>query len=168
MYLESFSPTVSISMAIVITTVVSPLAILNHGLQALLHSSHQEVGVNVPSPWTSMDLGPLWPITYGGNDTIWLLKIGHQRLLFGSLETLPLNTPFYNELSCCEEVQESTSRGFQLTVAAKPSFCSSQPFCHLTPPSWEFRRRQWHPTPVLLPGKSHGWRNLVGCSPWGH
>ena len=29
------------------------------------------------------------------------------------------------------------------------------------------RRRQWHPTPVLLPGKSYGWRNLVGCSPWG-
>ena len=29
------------------------------------------------------------------------------------------------------------------------------------------RRRQWHPTPVLLPGKSHGLRSLVGCSPWG-
>ena len=29
-------------------------------------------------------------------------------------------------------------------------------------------RRRWHPTPVLLPGKSHGWRSLVGCSPWGH
>ena len=28
-------------------------------------------------------------------------------------------------------------------------------------------RRQWHPTPVLLPGESHGWRSLVGCSPWG-
>ena len=28
-------------------------------------------------------------------------------------------------------------------------------------------RRQWQPTPVLLPGKSHGWRSLVGCSPWG-
>ena len=26
---------------------------------------------------------------------------------------------------------------------------------------------KWHPTPVLLPGKSHGWRSLVGCSPWG-
>ena len=26
----------------------------------------------------------------------------------------------------------------------------------------------WHPTPVLLPGKSHGWRSLVGCSSWGH
>ena len=30
-----------------------------------------------------------------------------------------------------------------------------------------WRRRQWHPTPVLLPGKSRGWRSLVGCSPWG-
>ena len=29
------------------------------------------------------------------------------------------------------------------------------------------RRRQWHPTPVLLPGKSHGQRSLVGCSPRG-
>ena len=39
---------------------------------------------------------------------------------------------------------------------------------------WSIQRRQWHPplhqwhpTPVLLPGKSHGWRSLVGCSPWG-
>ena len=31
----------------------------------------------------------------------------------------------------------------------------------------EAQRRQWHPTPVLLPGKSHGWRSLGGCSPWG-
>ena len=30
--------------------------------------------------------------------------------------------------------------------------------------SW---RRRWHPTPVLLPEKSHGRRSLVGCSPWG-
>ena len=28
-------------------------------------------------------------------------------------------------------------------------------------------RRWWHPTLVLLPGKSHGRRSLVGCSPWG-
>ena len=34
----------------------------------------------------------------------------------------------------------------------------------LQPYQW---RRQWHPTPVLLPGKSHEWRSLVGCSPWG-
>ena len=29
------------------------------------------------------------------------------------------------------------------------------------------QRRQWHPTPVLLPGKPHGRKSLVGCSPWG-
>ena len=29
------------------------------------------------------------------------------------------------------------------------------------------QRRQWCPTPVLLPEKSHGWRSLVGCGPWG-
>ena len=37
----------------------------------------------------------------------------------------------------------------------------------LTKFSLHNRRRQWHLTPVLLPGKSHGWRSLVGCSPWG-
>ena len=34
-------------------------------------------------------------------------------------------------------------------------------------PEFVFRRRQWHPTPVLLPGESHGQRSLVGCRPWG-
>ena len=37
-------------------------------------------------------------------------------------------------------------------------------FFPLVPPGW---RRWWHPTPVLLPGKSHWQRSLVGCSPWG-
>ena len=31
--------------------------------------------------------------------------------------------------------------------------------------SWP--EREWHITPVLLPGKSHEWRSLMGCSPWG-
>ena len=44
--------------------------------------------------------------------------------------------------------------------------------CHSSVRIWggpllSLRRRQWHPTPVLLPGKSHGWRSLVGCSLWG-
>ena len=34
-------------------------------------------------------------------------------------------------------------------------------------PREHFHRRQWHPTPVLLPGKSYERRSLVGCSPWG-
>ena len=40
-------------------------------------------------------------------------------------------------------------------------------FCeHTAGPQEQLWRRQWHPTPVLLPGKSHGQRSLVGCSPW--
>ena len=31
-----------------------------------------------------------------------------------------------------------------------------------------FSRREWLPTPVFWPGKSHGQRSLVGYSPWGH
>ena len=30
------------------------------------------------------------------------------------------------------------------------------------------QRWQWQPTPVVSPGKSHGRRGLVGCSPWVH
>ena len=34
---------------------------------------------------------------------------------------------------------------------------------------WEDpQRKKWQPTPIFLPGKSHGQRSLVGCSPWGH
>ena len=35
---------------------------------------------------------------------------------------------------------------------------------HFCPALW---RRKWQPTPVFLPGESHGQRSLVGCSPWG-
>ena len=41
--------------------------------------------------------------------------------------------------------------------------CSSR-FSQIWGTSW---RRQWHPTPVLLPGKSHGPKSLVGWRPWG-
>ena len=29
-------------------------------------------------------------------------------------------------------------------------------------------RSKWQPTPVFLPGRSHGWRSPIGSSPWGH
>ena len=48
----------------------------------------------------------------------------------------------------------------------KPIFLSFFVAC-LVPLSNSGRRRQWQPTPVLLPGKSHEWRSLEGCSPWG-
>ena len=50
-----------------------------------------------------------------------------------------------------------------VTISIQGLFCLSDSPSLNTP--W---RRQWHPTPVLLPGKSHGWMSLVGCSPWGH
>ena len=49
------------------------------------------------------------------------------------------------------------NRPTSLTPVAKSRICSGI----------MLRRRQWHPTPVLLPGKSHGQRSLVGGSPWG-
>ena len=45
--------------------------------------------------------------------------------------------------------------------------CFSRQPAHLRGLLGQLRRRQWHPTPVLLPGKSHGQRSLVGCRPWG-
>ena len=48
-----------------------------------------------------------------------------------------------------------------------PSLLKPLPSCILFHPSrLSQQRRQWHPTPVLLPGKRHGWRSLIGCSPW--
>jgi len=49
--------------------------------------------------------------------------------------------------------------------------CNSRPSIQILPSRFYLSQssisRPWHPTPVLLPGKSHGWRSLVGCSPWG-
>ena len=68
------------------------------------------------------------------------------------------------------------------TVVMNPKTQSSLTFFSLksfTPALWDHtsvelptpkpvcQKRQWHPTLVLLPGESYGWRSLVGCSPWG-
>ena len=50
----------------------------------------------------------------------------------------------------------------QVSDAIQPSHPLSSPSPPAPNPS-----QQWHPTPVLLPGRSHGQRSLVGCSPWG-
>ena len=53
--------------------------------------------------------------------------------------------------------------GIKSTSPASPAL-AGRSFTTESPVKW---RRQWHPTPVLLPGQSHGRRSLVGCSPWG-
>ena len=58
-----------------------------------------------------------------------------------------------------EEPGRLQTMGSQRVGHDRATSLSLFPFLH-----W---RRQWHPTPVLLPGESHGWRSLVGCSPWG-
>ena len=55
----------------------------------------------------------------------------------------------------------------------KPSVTWGEKLFYIWKQRWETSnvsawRWQWHPTPALLPGESHGWRSLVGCSPWGH
>ena len=63
--------------------------------------------------------------------------------------------------------EESKKVGLKLNIQ-KTKIMASGPIT-----SWEINGEtvetvsDWHPTPVLLPGKSHGWRSLVGCSPWG-
>ena len=55
-------------------------------------------------------------------------------------------------------------------VANEPSCqCRRHKRCEFDP--WVGKipwRRAWQPTPVFLPGESHGQRSLAGCSPWGH
>ena len=57
-------------------------------------------------------------------------------------------------------VQSSKSA---LAQTESPYNCLTLHLCIFVSHFW---RRRWHPTPVLLPGKSRGWRSLVGCSPW--
>ena len=46
------------------------------------------------------------------------------------------------------------------------SYCTAKWVSYMYTYIPSFQRRQWHPTPVLLPGKSDGWKSLEGCSPW--
>ena len=51
------------------------------------------------------------------------------------------------------------------TVKNLPAMQETQVTCLGLEDPW---RREWLPTPVLLPGELHGRRSLTGCSPWGH
>ena len=62
-------------------------------------------------------------------------------------------------------LSKGLSRVFSITTVWKHQFFSTQPsFWSNSHICW---RKKWQPTPVLLPGKSHGWKSLVGYSLWG-
>ena len=72
----------------------------------------------------------------------------------------------YCKLKCHFQIPRYFNTG-KLLLFEDPTGNKGRYFRFLVPgSSWSWRR-QWHPTPVLLPGKSHGWRTLVGFSPWG-
>src|SRR5574337_1122354 len=64
----------------------------------------------------------------------------------------------------CFNPKRSRTTIIKDTASLRPS---QPPSSRMDTTSSSGQRRQWHPTPVLLPGKSHEWRSLVGCSPWG-
>ena len=53
-------------------------------------------------------------------------------------------------------------------LLVQQNFMAEVTFTYLVALTLLLRGRQWHPTTVLLPGKSHGRSSMVGCSPWGH
>ena len=91
-----------------------------------------------------------WTWNYLDVGCLWLNRLdGHHRNICASMSVhsmaLPVPTPFVG-VNTSQHPQPLRYKGFSASLA------------------W---RRQWHPTPALLPGKSHGQRSLVGCNPWG-
>ena len=59
--------------------------------------------------------------------------------------------------------------GFPDGSAGKESACNAGDTGDMpSVPGGKIAWRIWQSTPVFMPGESHGWRSLVGCSPWGH
>ena len=93
------------------------------------------------------------------------LLIMHMRHLVKRSYSIPLST--------CVNIS-LTGRVIQTPVLASlvaqivkhlPAMCGRPRFTWARKIPW---RRKWQSTPVLLPGKFHGWRSLVGSSAWGH
>ena len=104
-----------------------------------------------------------------------LLSIFPSMRIFSNESVLPIRWPKYYYHPSPERFHLSKLKPnwtYQpITPNFLPPITGSHPstfcVCEFVCPSLKKRRRQWHPTPVLLPGKSHGRRSLVGCSPWG-
>ena len=78
-----------------------------------------------------------------------------------------LNKLFNKATRCKFSDFNSPKQTLEVKTLTTRTFKSQKPWHYWYNLYQYFRRRQWHPTPVLFPGKSHGWRSLEGCSPWG-
>ena len=88
----------------------------------------------------------------------------HLKSLSEMLSEIPDVSLYISFKYCCGHTQ---SLGDPYSKQTKEEKVNTTSLPELMMPSIWYRRRRWHPTPVLLPGESHGWRGLVGCSPWG-
>ena len=93
---------------------------------------------------------------------LFLNRVLHVLKLVWILSNGLLGAPMFIKWCQCLKVEDCYSR--YLPFSIKDIQKGGRPFAWISRVS---RRRLWHPTPVLLPGKSHGRRSLEGCSPWG-
>ena len=93
---------------------------------------------------------------------MWSVMPSNHLILYHLLLLLPSVFPsirvFSSESVLCIRWPKCWSFSFSINLSSEYSGLTA----------FRIDRRQWHPTPVLLPGKSHGRRSMVGCSPWGH
>ena len=134
--------------------------------------SGEEVGISITQSClqlVSAHLRLLWPPAevHGGLASVPCHSgVSGQRVLSLELHKLHVLSLVSNPQlwACPAPGVLALCRGWSVRMPGKYShFSLGFPTRHLA-----FRRRQWHPTPELLPGKSHRRRSLVGCSPWGH
>ena len=98
-----------------------------------------------------MSIGSMMPSNYLSLCCLLLLlPLGNSKSQMGWSAKIHSN-PLQSSISCSLKHLRSAYHASVLSA-----------FEYLDFPHMENRRRQWHPTPVLLPGKSHGWRSLVG------
>ena len=144
---------------------LSPLQVLHLSHTALPSSKHRHLS---PQNFSLHLVNPINSITRGGGGDftkyvthVRLLHLGLYLLLATHFENLPISTAKSTHLQC-------QFQSLSYEVFPHPSNpISSLHLSHLKVLIGHLWRRQWHPTPALLPGKSHGRRSLVGCSPWG-
>ena len=98
------------------------------------------------------------------SDSLWPYRLYHMRLLY------PWNSPGKNTGAIPPSRGTSQPRDWMRVSCTAGRFFTiwatrEAHILGILASNW---RRQPHPTPVLLPGKSHEQRSLVGCSPWSH
>ena len=116
------------------------------------------------------DRGAWWAAVYGvAQSRTWLKQLSSSHSSSIILIFRWWNWASEGWVSCSRQCsQQGVDPKFK--VGETPKTCCSQDTvlpCSKRPISAAFQRRQWHPTPAFLPGKSHRQRSLVGCSPWG-